>query len=462
MLQQRLPAGAAWPSLMDGCRMRAMILNAALDADPLLDQLTARLTADFVLRRYAVESFTLREIPIAFCQGCFECWTHTPGTCKIDDAGRKFSSAFSVCDAVVIVTPVQFGSYSSEAKKMLDRILGTLLPFFRRIDGEVHHVPRYKYPPSLGVLAVTNGVDAANEQTVRTLALRNAINFGAPMHTVQVVSRRDAASDAFGSCDALVSTLTASGIHLPIEEIQDVDSLLPFMPLAPDGAPPRRALLLVGSGKPHGTSTSESLGGSLALALRSRGVEVDTRYVARVTHSDERLQEFVQEVRTCDLLLVASPVYIDALPALVTKAFEAIATDRADAAMQSPLSVAMLLNCGFPESRHAAVARTIGALFAGQIGARWAGALQLGGGGAVHGQPLEEAGRVVSHIPQLLDDAAASLANGHAIAQQTIESFRQQLMPTALYMAAGDAGWIWTASHEGALTKLWHRPAVET
>jgi hypothetical protein len=35
-------------------------------------------------------------------------------------------------------------------------------------------------------------------------------------------------------------------------------------------------------------------------------------------------------------------------------------------------------------------------------------------------------------------------------------------MPTALYMAAGDAGWIWTASHEGALTKLWHRPAAPT
>jgi multimeric flavodoxin WrbA len=108
----------------------------------------------------------------------------SPGTCKIDDAGRKFSNAFAVCDAVVIVTPVQFGSYSSEAKKMLDCTLGTLLPFFRRIDGDVHHVPRYKYPSSLGILAVTRGADAASEQTIRTLALRNAINFAAPLHTV--------------------------------------------------------------------------------------------------------------------------------------------------------------------------------------------------------------------------------------------------------------------------------------
>ncbi len=442
--------------------MRAMILNAALETDPLLDQLTARLTANFVTRRYAVETFTLRDIRVAFCQGCFECWTHTPGTCKIDDAGRKFSSAFSACDVIVIVTPVRFGSYSSEAKKVLDRILGTLLPFFRRIDGEVHHSPRYKYPPAMGVLAVTRGVDTASEQTIRTLALRNAINFSSPLHAVQVVDRNGTASDAFGGCDALVSTLTASGMHLPVDEIQDVDTLLPMMPLAPDAAAPTRAILLIGSAKPHGTSTSESLGNALASGLRQRGVEVETRYVVRVTHSDEMLREFVEEVRACDLLLVASPVYIDALPALVTKAFEAIADDRADAAMQSPLTVAMLLNCGFPESRHAAVARTIGALFAKQIGARWAGALQLGGGGVVHGQSLDEAGGVVSHVPPLLDEAAASLASGRAIAPQTIESFGRQLMPTALYMAAGDAGWIWTAAHEGALTKLWHRPAAPT
>jgi multimeric flavodoxin WrbA len=87
--------------------MRALILNASLAPDPLLDQLTTRLTADFVARRYAVESFTLRDIQVAYCQGCFDCWTKTPGTCKIDDAGRALSAAFTVCDTVVIVTPTR-------------------------------------------------------------------------------------------------------------------------------------------------------------------------------------------------------------------------------------------------------------------------------------------------------------------------------------------------------------------
>jgi hypothetical protein len=34
-------------------------------------------------------------------------------------------------------------------------------------------------------------------------------------------------------------------------------------------------------------------------------------------------------------------------------------------------------------------------------------------------------------------------------------------MPTTLYMAVGDTGWLWTAAHEGALMKLWRRPYAE-
>lgn len=442
--------------------MRALILNGALGPDPLLDQITSRLTADFVARKFAVETVVLRDVPVAYCQGCFECWTHTPGVCKIDDGGRDLSRDFSVCDVVVLVTPVRFGSYSSETKKMLDRTLGTLLPFFRRIDGEVHHVPRYAYPPALGVVAVQDGVDAASEMTVRVLAMRNAINFASPANAVAVVNRRATAGSSMGECDALVSALTAPATRGAVHAIANVDDLLPTAPLSADGAAPRRALLLIGSSKPRGTSTSEALGTHLMEQLALRGVVGEARHVHREAHSEESLRQFVADVRQHDLLIIASPIYIDSLPALVTRTLEAIADDRTGDPDAPPLTVAMILNCGFPESRHAAVARTIGALFARATGARWAGALQLGGGGVIHGRPLEEVGHLAQHLPALLSEAAAALSVGQAIPPETREEFKEPLMPTALYMAAGDAGWLWTASHEGALTRLWERPAVAT
>ena len=456
---ETLHRGAPTGTLTGRPHMRALLLNGALGLDPLLDDLTTRLTADFVARKYAVETVVLREISVAYCQGCFQCWTHTPGSCKIDDKGRDLAHDFSVSDVVVLVTPVLFGAYSSETKKMLDRTLGTLLPYFRRIDGEVHHMPRYAYPPALGVLAVENAPDTDNEKTVRVLALRNAINCAAPTHAVAVINRRSNAGAIFGECDTLVSTLTTPRTHAAEAHIDNVEDLLPRMPLSSDGAPPERAMLLVGSAKPRGASTSELLGTHFMERLALRGVEGEMRFVARETHSDETLAAFVADLRTQQLLIIASPVYIDSLPALVTRTLEAIVADRATLVNPPPLTVAMVLNCGFPEARHTSVARTIGALFARTARARWAGALQLGGGALIHGEELDSVARLAAHLVPLLDDAAASLAEGRSIPPETREEFRAQLISSDRFLDAGDAAWLWTVRHESALTRHWTRPA---
>ena len=439
--------------------MRVLIMNGAVGPDPLLDDLTTRLTLDFEARDASVETSVLRHVPVAYCQGCFECWTHTPGLCKIEDAGRDLAREFVAADIVVLITPVRFGGYSWEGKKMLDRTLGMLLPFFRRIDGEVHHSPRYKYPPAFGVLAVVDAHDADLETTVRALVTRNAINFASPTHAVGVVGRTDGTSLMFGVCDSLAAALCAepSADHQPIV---DVDTLLPVIPLASDAAPPTRVLLLVGSAKPHGTSTSEALGLELLERLAMHGLDGDVRFVQRDAHSSTGLLELVGAVRTHELLIIATPIYIDAVPSLVTRAMEAIADDRRRNPAPAPLTVAMVLNCGFPEARHAAVARTIGALFARDAGARWAGALQLGGGGSIAGRPLTDVGHAGAHLAAALDTAAAALADGRAIPSSALTAFQEPLMPTTLYMAAGDAGWLWTAAHEGSITKLWQRPAL--
>ena len=310
------------------------------------------------------------------------------------------------------------------------------------------------------MLAVEDWSDIDVERTVRVLALRNAINFTAPSFAVGCITRQTPAGAQFGECDTLVSTLTTPTPRGSRTRIENVDHLLPSMPLAPDTAPPRRAMLLVGSGKPRGTSTSESLGTELLEKLALRGVAGVVKHVVHVAHGPTQLREFTEELRQCDLLIIASPIYIDALPALVTRAMEAVVSDRAAQEIPAPLSVVMLLNCGFPESRHAAVARTIGALFARVAHARWAGALQLGAGGVISGRPLADVGHLAEHLPGLLDAAAEALSRGRSIPVETREAFAAPLMPTGLYMAAGDAGWLWTATHEGALTRLWQRPAV--
>ncbi len=436
--------------------MRALVLNGATGDDPLLDGLEQVLADALAARDIAADRRRLRDVPVAYCQGCFECWTRTPGVCKIDDAGRTLAEAYVASDLVVFVTRSPWGGYSSEVKKALDRMLGVILPFFRRIDGEVHHWPRYDAMPALGVLAVLDQPDTDAEATLRTLVERNAVNVAAPVHAVAVVDRPLDAAHQWATCDGLIAGLLT--VRAAREPIRDVEAELPHLPLAPDGDPPTRALLLVGSAKPHGTSTSESLGAALLDGLAAHGVPASTRYVQRDAHSPEGLARLVAEVRAHDLLVLASPVYFDAYPSLVTRAMEAIAADRGARAEPPPLTVAALLNCGFPEAHHAAVARNIAALFARQVGARPPGALQLGGGGALHGRPLREAGHMVAHVRAAIAQAAEALARGRAIPPEARDAVARPLMPLLLYMAAGDAGWLWTAAHERTLTKLWAKP----
>ena len=85
------------------------------------------------------------------CIGCFGCWVQTPGECLIDDAARQIAPAIIGSDLVIYLTPVTFGGYSSELKKALDRCICLILPFFTKIDGEMHHKPRYdRYPGCSG------------------------------------------------------------------------------------------------------------------------------------------------------------------------------------------------------------------------------------------------------------------------------------------------------------------------
>jgi multimeric flavodoxin WrbA len=110
----------------------------------------------------------------------------TPGECLIDDRAREIARAYVGSDVVVFFTPVTFGGYSSELKKALDRIICVVSPFFARIDGEVHHEPRYRRYPRLLAVGVQPRPDRESEEIFTTLVARSAINMHAPKHAAAV------------------------------------------------------------------------------------------------------------------------------------------------------------------------------------------------------------------------------------------------------------------------------------
>jgi hypothetical protein len=168
---------------------KALILDGGL-ADGALTRGPGEIAAD-VLRRagWQVGALRLREIDIAPCLGCFDCWVKTPGVCVIDDAGRDVARRMIRSDLLVYLTPLTFGGYSSELKKALDRSIPNISPLFRLVRGEVHHVKRYARSPrvvGIGVCA-PGPTDPEEEELFETLVHRNAINLHAPTDGATVI-----------------------------------------------------------------------------------------------------------------------------------------------------------------------------------------------------------------------------------------------------------------------------------
>jgi multimeric flavodoxin WrbA len=177
------PHGAAL--LLDGRRDQDATLTLAHDV--LVDGLAGG--------GWAVDDWALRDDKIAWCSGCFKCWTATPGECAHHDHGRQVAERWTHCDLVILLTPVTFGGYSSELKKALDHVIPILQPFMHKRHGETRHPQRYARRHDLLVIGTVPAGQAEGPEagTFRRLVERNRLNMQPPRWATGVLE--DGAGD---------------------------------------------------------------------------------------------------------------------------------------------------------------------------------------------------------------------------------------------------------------------------
>ncbi len=167
--------------------MKALLLDGTRAGQESPNDLPETIADELTNAGWDVESLNLRRMRIAYCLGCFQCWTKTPGVCRMNDDGREVARRIVASDLVVLFTPVTFGGYSSEIKKALDRVICVVSPFFMKVGGEIHHKPRYeRYPRIMGV-GVIPQADEEIGRIFTTLVRRNAINAHTPAHVGGVI-----------------------------------------------------------------------------------------------------------------------------------------------------------------------------------------------------------------------------------------------------------------------------------
>ena len=186
-------------------------------------------------------------------------------------------------------------------------------------------------------------------------------------------------------------------------------------------------------------------------------METGSARIATVAGDRERFLGFLPRLAAAELLILSFPLYVDSPPAPVIRALEWIAAGRKGAAGQRQ-RLAVLVNSGFPEASHSETAVAICRRFATEAGFEWAGALALGGGGALDGRPLHSFGRLLRGVRQALDMGAAALAADLPIPHEATVLMGRPLMPVPLYLALGTLGFRRDARRAGMLKHLLDRP----
>lgn len=121
---------------------------------------------------------------VKHCIGCFGCWIKTPGKCLIPDRCTITPKTLAASNEIIIISHITYGGYSPEIKAVLDRSIGYIMPYFRIINGEMHHTMRYQNPFKLSVFFYGKSISEAEYNIAKQLVPANALNLGAGTHSV--------------------------------------------------------------------------------------------------------------------------------------------------------------------------------------------------------------------------------------------------------------------------------------
>ena len=406
------------------------VLDGARDSDKNLDPILT-LLINVLQHQYKAETkvFPLRNIKINPCIGCFSCWLKTPGRCVHRDAVPDILQEILDSDTVIFFTPIVFGGYSSELKKIGDRFLPMVLPFFKIAHGETHHLLRYSTMPHIAGIGVHPAPDKNQSECFRILVGRNALNLSSD-HSAEVInSTTDSPEKIRDKFNSLLSRTDKPPLGNTLFSLAyNSTASIQKVPIGK-----RKVLLITGSQKAN-TSTSAVLGEYFLKILEKHNIETESLDLKETLIHCEQQRSLCRAVAKADIILLAAPLYFDALPFLVTKAFETIASHCSNV-RNSPKIFFVLLNSGLPESYQNSAALSICRNFASEMNMTWAGGLTIGAGEAlISGRSLTGftgfRGLVkrppLFYVTRALKDAASALAEGYPIPERVVHTLAEK------------------------------------
>ena len=120
------------------------------------------------------------------CIGCFSCWIKHPKKCIYKDNYSDIVEYLKVSDELVIISKNRYGCYSETVKRVFERCIGYVLPYFTIRDKHIHHASRYKKRIKLTTYFYGD-INDDDIACLNNLVKANSINMNAKSYEVKVI-----------------------------------------------------------------------------------------------------------------------------------------------------------------------------------------------------------------------------------------------------------------------------------
>ena len=176
-----------------GDKMDILILNALQQKTKDYKKTKSFLEKVFHNYKYRYEWINVREMNVNYCIGtkCLACQFKTPGLCKQKDDMQSLYPKLINAKLLIFITPISFGSYHSELKKIIDRFLPLDIPIYTISQEELHHKSRYKEMPNLFSIGFLKNGSQESIEIFNKLTKRNALNLLIEKFAAETIEKND-------------------------------------------------------------------------------------------------------------------------------------------------------------------------------------------------------------------------------------------------------------------------------
>ena len=121
------------------------------------------------------------------CIGCFSCWVKHPKRCALKDDFSDIVEFIKDSDELVLISKCRYGCYSGQVKRVLERCIGYVLPFFTIRNNEIHHESRYGKKIKFSAYFYGD-ISSEEKECLKAVVKANSINLNTSDYSVVCVN----------------------------------------------------------------------------------------------------------------------------------------------------------------------------------------------------------------------------------------------------------------------------------